>query len=87
MRKLAAGTQYTIRGVPRSVDRALRRLAKERGQSLNALLVDIVGRAAGVEAEPTTFDDLDHLIGSWVSDPATEAALADQRRLEPGDWP
>jgi hypothetical protein len=86
MKNAAARTQYTIRGIPRSVDRALRRIAKERGQSLNAVLVDIVGRAAGVDAEPRSFDDLDHLIGSWVSDPETDEALVEQRRIEPGDW-
>jgi hypothetical protein len=83
----AASSQYTIRGVPASVDRALRRRARERGKSLNAVLVEAVTRAAGVDTEPATYDDLDHLIGSWISDPDTERALAEQRRIEPGDWP
>ena len=84
--KDVAHRQYTIRRVPRSVDRALRRIARERGQSLNTVLVDIVTRAAGVDAEPRQFTDLDHLIGSWVSDPATEEALAEQRLVDPRDW-
>ena len=81
-----AHAQYTIRRVPRSVDRALRRLAREGGKSLNAVLVEIVTRAAGVDAEPTIHNDLDPLIGSWVHDPDTEAALVQQRRINPGDW-
>jgi hypothetical protein len=82
----SAHAQYTVRRVPRSVDRALRRLARERGQSLNAVLVEIVTRAAGVDADPRTHDDLDGLIGSWVSDPATNEALEEQRRVDLGDW-
>lgn len=78
--------QYTLRNVPPSVDRALRRLAKARGRSLNALLLEIVQQAAGVEAAPRVHDDLDRLIGSWVSDPETERTLVEQRRVEPGDW-
>ena len=81
-----AHAQYTIRRVPPSVDRALRRLARERGKSLNAVLIEIVTRAAGVDAEPMVHNDLDPLIGSWVRDPDTEAALVEQRRITPGDW-
>ena len=82
----ASYAQHTIRKVPRSVDRALRRLAKERGQSLNAVVVELITRAVGVDAEPKTHSDLDGLVGSWVSDPATNAALSEQRRVDPGDW-
>ena len=34
-----APVQYTIRGVPREVGRILRQRAKQRGESLNQLLV------------------------------------------------
>lgn len=78
--------QYTLRNVPASVDKALRRLAKSKGRSLNGLLLDIVREAAGVATEPAVHHDLDHLIGSWVSDPETERALDEQRRVVPGDW-
>lgn len=81
-----ATAQYTIRQVPRSVDRALRRIARERGKSLNAVLLDAVSQAAGVDAEPKLHRELDALIGSWVADAETDAALAEQRRLVPGDW-
>jgi hypothetical protein len=79
--------QYTLRNVPASVDRSLRRLAKSRGRSLNGLLLDIVRDAAGMTAEPAEHHDLDHLIGTWVSDPETERALDEQRSVVPGDWP
>jgi predicted HicB family RNase H-like nuclease len=40
--------QYTIRGVPREVDRELRRRARQRKVSLNQLLLDELQGAAGV---------------------------------------
>ena len=78
--------QYTIRNVPPSVDKVLRRRALERGVSFNAVLLSALEKAAGVGAEPASYDDLDALIGSWVRDPATERALAEQRKLDPRDW-
>ncbi len=82
----AKTVQYTVRNVPQSVDRALRRMSREKGKSLNAVVLEAVSTAAGIGAEPTVYHDLDHLIGSWIDDPETEAALAEQRRIEPGDW-
>lgn len=78
--------QYTIRDVPFSVDRVLRKRAAERGVSFNRVLVEALEKAAGVGAEPKTYDDLDGLIGSWVADPEVDGALAEERRVEPRDW-
>lgn len=44
---------YTIRNVPRSVDRALRQMAREKRKSLNAVLLEAVSNAVNVAAEPT----------------------------------
>jgi hypothetical protein len=81
-----AAAQYTIRNVPPSVDRALRKRAQAQGRSLNAILLEALASAASVAREPRTYRDLDHLIGSWVHDPETDRALDEQRRVEPGDW-
>jgi hypothetical protein len=40
--------QYTIRQVPRSVDRAFRARAKAEGKSLNQLAIEAIARQAGV---------------------------------------
>lgn len=85
-KKISSRTQYTIRNVPRSVDQALRKKAQRLRQSLNAVLLDALLKDAGVGAEPKVYDDLDYLVGSWVSDPETEHALTEQRRIETGDW-
>jgi hypothetical protein len=82
----ARDAQYTIRGVPRSVDRALRRKAREQGKSLNAFVIEALRTAAGVAAEAPEHHDLDAFIGSWVEDPETEAALREQRTIDEADW-
>jgi plasmid stability protein len=87
MKVMASAAQYTVRNVPASVDRALRRLAKQRNQSLNALLLEVLRTAAGEPEGARQHDDLDHLIGTWQRDPETDRALSEQRRVVPGDWP
>lgn len=75
--------QYTIRGVPRDVDRELRRRAHERRISMNQLLVEELRSAAGT---PRRYRSLGSLAGTWREDPAFERALADQRRVDPDLW-
>jgi plasmid stability protein len=78
--------QYTLRNIPPELDRALRRRAKEEGRSLNEVAVDALRRALGVAAEPVKHRDLRDVAGSWECDPATDAALEDQRRIDPDLW-
>lgn len=81
-----SSTQYTIRNVPPSVDRTLRKRAQAQGRSLNDVLLEALSAAASVAKEPRTYADLDHLIGTWVHDPETERALAEQRTVDARDW-
>lgn len=78
--------QYTIRSIPPSVDRILRKRAAEKKISLNAILLKAIESEAGLGMEPKVYDDLDHLIGSWVDDPKVDAALKEQRRVDKRDW-
>ncbi len=84
--KAKARVQYTIRDVPRSVDRALRKRAVDQGRSLNAIVLEVLATAAAVAKEARVHDDLDHLIGSWVHDPETDRALDEQRKVDLRDW-
>lgn len=86
MKVKATVTQYTLRNVPDSVDRALRRRAKQQNLSLNALLLDVLRAATGEPEQARPHDDLDHLIGSWQRDSETDRALSEQRRVVAGDW-
>jgi hypothetical protein len=78
--------QYTVRNVPASLDRALRRKATERRISLNTLVLQALAAEAGVRPEPRRHRDLDGFFGSWIEDPAVDAALADQRQVDAADW-
>ena len=79
-------TQYTIRNVPKVVDRALRRRAGRLSKSLNEVAVEALARGAGVEQEAAEHHDIDFLFGSWVEDEAVGTALAEQRRIDKDAW-
>ncbi len=76
--------QYTLRKIPPELDRVLRETAKEQRKSLNQVAVEALQRAAGVSGgEPVKRRDLADVVGTWVADPLIDAALEDQRRVEP----
>ncbi len=83
---MKAKRQYTVRNIPRSVDLALRKKAQQQHRSLNAVLLDAIVKESAVGFEARSFDDLDHLIGSWISDSETEKALSEQRQVDVRDW-
>ena len=72
----AKRAHYTIRGVPREVDRALRAKAVRLGKSLNQVIVDELTRATLGRAKHADFSDL---VGRWISDPAFDEIIASQR--------
>jgi hypothetical protein len=78
--------QYTIRGVPNIVDRALRRKARSERKSLNEVAVEALHRHAGLDKTTEVFADLDGLIGSWENDPAFDRALAEQDLVDEKLW-
>jgi hypothetical protein len=83
MKQKARSVQYTLRGVPPEVDRALRRKAAERKQSLNQLVIDELVAAAVGEKRRADFSDL---VGKWTPDPAFDEILAAQRRIDYDKW-
>lgn len=79
--------QYTLRRVPEVVDRALRKLARERGKSLNEVALEAMATGLGMEGQPTIRRrDLSDIAGSWISDPEVDQALSDQREIDPEMW-
>ena len=60
----------------------LRRPARERRKSLDQVAVGTRKQAVGA-AEPRKRRDLSDLRGTWTDDPDTDAALANQRRIDP----
>ena len=83
--------QYTIRNIPKEVDRALRRKAKERGVSLNQVLVEALAYGLGVSSNGDNhgrrkYRDLSDIAGTYVPDPGFEQAMKEQDQVDPRDW-
>lgn len=83
MKKQAASVQYTIRGVSREVDSALRRKAAQRKQSLNQVILDELTMAATGRKPRADFSDL---VGQWTEDAACEGILTAQRQIDADQW-
>ena len=75
--------QYTIRGVPREVDRLLRQKAAQRKQSLNQVIVEELSAAT---AGRRCREDFTDLVGQWTPDPGFDKIIAAQRQIDPDKW-
>jgi len=83
MKRQAASVQYTIRGIPLEVDRALRQKAARRKQSLNRVILEELTVAA-IGGQPKA--DFSDLTGRWTPDPAFDEILAAQRQIDRDKW-
>ena len=83
MGKQADPIQYTIRGIPPEVDRALRKKAGQRKLSLNQIVVDELTVATIGRRQRADFSDL---VGRWTADPGFDEIIASQRRIDPEKW-
>lgn len=83
MKKQAPHLQYTIRGVPPEVDRALRRKAAQRKQSLNQVVLDELTEAAVGRKIRADFSDV---VGQWISDARFDEIVAAQRQIDLDQW-
>ena len=83
MKEQARAIQYTIRGLPPEVDRALRRKAAQRKLSLNRILVEeLIAGTTGVRKRA----DFRDVAGQWTPDPAFDKIIASQRQIDPDKW-
>jgi hypothetical protein len=78
--------QYTIRGIPPAIDAAVRERARAEGKSLNEAAVEALADGLGLGDEDVVRRDLSDVAGSWRRDPALEAVLAAQDRIDEGLW-
>lgn len=78
--------QYTLRGVPAAVDRALRDRARRDGISLNQAAVEALVRALGLGDQPVRHRSLDTLRGTWHQDPEFDRAIAEQHGIDESLW-
>lgn len=83
MNKRADAVQYTIRGIPREVDRILRRRAARTKTSLNQVVLEELERATVGETRRAKFIDL---AGKWEEDPGFDRVIASTRRIDKRKW-
>ena len=68
-------TNLSVRGVDETAVSRLKDRARSRGISLNAYLVELIQKSAGVRAEPgrhPEYRDLDDLAGTWTDEDVEE---------------
>jgi hypothetical protein len=83
MKQQANSIQYTIRGIPAEVDRALRKKAARAKKSVNQIVIEELANATVGKTRHADFSDL---VGRWVPDPAFDEIIASQRRIDPDKW-
>lgn len=77
--------KYTIRGVPRDVDRELRRKAKERKISLNQVVIEALGHATWTSRKKK-YRSIESLVGTWKEDPEFDQIMAEHRKIDKELW-
>ena len=78
-----ATVQYTIRGIPREVDEALRKKAHQRKIGMNQLLVEVLMRATSTSAPLPVVE----VNGRRVKeDPEFDRVLEAQRKVDGELW-
>jgi plasmid stability protein len=83
MKLHADPVHYTVRGVPREVDRELRKRAAQLAKSLNQVIVDELTRATIGQRRRADFSDL---AGKWTPDPAFDEIISAQRQIDWDKW-
>jgi len=81
-----AKLQYTIRGIPERLDKAIRKLAAKDGKSINETVLDALKAGVGFSESSIRYSDLDDLVGSWVNDPEFDRAIQEMHRVDPELW-
>ena len=78
--------QYTIRGIPESIDKAAREKAKKTNTSLNSILLQALLRGFRITNDNVMYHDMDDLAGSWVADSEIDAELAEFDKIDEELW-
>lgn len=78
--------QYTLRNIPKTLDTALRRRAKQEKKTLNEIALEVMADGLGLQKDPKRRRSLSDIAGAQTTDPGLEAALDDQRRIDAELW-
>jgi hypothetical protein len=78
--------QYSIRGIPKALDDAIRERARAEGKSLNEVALEALADGLGLGPDDIVRRDLSDIAGTWKPDPAAEKAIAEQHRIDADLW-
>lgn len=78
--------QYTLRNIPRQLDQALRRRAREQGKTLTEVAIEAMADGVGLKGQRRRRRSVRDLVGARAPDPELRATLDDQRRIDPELW-
>jgi hypothetical protein len=79
----------TVRNLPPAVAKAVREKARKEKLSLNKAIVKLLEEATGAEPRgKAVHHDLDRFFSTWTREEADafDAALREQRRIDPEMW-
>ena len=64
--------QLTLRNIPEDIEREIRRIARERGTSINKTIRELLGKALGIDRSSGKKRDLSDFSGFWDEEEAKE---------------
>jgi hypothetical protein len=78
--------QYTVRSIPRVLDKVIRRRAREKGKSLNKATIEALADGLQFSEEGIVRRDLSDIVGTWKKEARVERALAAQDLVDDALW-
>ncbi len=80
--------QITVRNVDRDLAAALEREGRERHQSINQTVLDLLRRALGLQTDRSYSNGLRRHAGTWSEEDLREfnATTTDFDRIDEADW-
>ncbi len=74
--------QYTVRGIPKALDKIIRQRARAEGKSMNQVAVEALANGLGFGQERLVVRDLSDIVGTWKR----ETALIAQDKVDEALW-
>lgn len=81
-----ANIQYTIRNIPPTVDKVIRKRSRQTGTSFNQTVVDLLSLQIFGTTDTPKDDNFDWLFGAGTLDAGFEDAIKDLSKIDETIW-
>jgi hypothetical protein len=78
--------RLTIRNIPKRIDQALRKKAKDESKSLDEVILEVLQYGLGLANKPAKKRDLSDIAGTWIEDPEFDRIMKEQDQIDPEMW-